>query len=223
MIYFLYMSQRNLVFSEGEYYHVYNRGVEKRKIFLDEGDYKRFIYLLYTANSTTSVHLSNYQGVALIKIPRGDSIVAVGAWCLMPNHFHLLLRETKENGISEYIHKLLTGYSMYFNTRYHRKGSLFEGPFSAQHLNTDQYLKYQYAYINLNPIGIIDAGWKEKKIKDLAKAKEFILSYPYSSFQDHIDTRRDERIIITPQLFPQYFESALDFRTMLDAWIYFEN
>ena len=214
---------RNIEFGVGEYYHVYNRGTDKRKIFLDKADHERFVKLLYVANSSKSVHLSNYQGFALLEIPKGNPIVNVGAWTLMPNHFHLLLKETEENGISEYLHKLLTGYSMYFNKKYRRKGVLFEGSFNAKHLDTDEYLKYQYAYIHLNPIGIIDSGWKEKKIKDKSAARKFIFSYPYSSLQDYAGESRTEAAIIEPESFPDYFPSFTDFGEMLEEWMDFEN
>lgn len=213
---------RNLVFAENEYYHVYNRGVEKRVIFLDDGDRDRFTRLLFSANSTTQVHLSNYQGLSLLEMPRGGPIVSVGAWCIMPNHFHLLLKEIKKDGISLFMKKLLTGYSMYFNTKYHRKGTLFEGTFSAKHLDNDNYLKYQYAYIHLNPIGIIDLGWKNKKIKDTDKAKKFLNSYSYSSFQDYLGSKRDERMIISQESFPRYFDSFSDFDAMINEWINFD-
>ena len=183
---------RNLVFAENEYYHIYNRGVEKRKIFLDKNDYKRFIFLLFVANSDIAVHLSNYKEFSLLEIPKGDSLVYIGAWCLMPNHFHILLKEKQKDGISLFMKKLLTGYSMYFNTKYNRKGNLFERPFKAKHLDTDNYLKYQYTYIHLNPIGIIDSKWKENKIKDRKKAREFLDSYQYSSFFDYLEKGRDE-------------------------------
>lgn len=214
---------RNLVFAENEYYHVYNRGVEKRKIFLDKNDYKRFVFLLLTANSDTPVHLSNYQGLSLLEIPKGNSLVYIGAWCLMPNHFHILLKEKQKNGISIFMKKLLTGYSMYFNTKYHRKGTLFERPFKAKHLNTDNYLKYQYAYIHLNPIGIIDSGWKEKKIKNRKKALKFLNSYQYSSFYDYLGENRDEKSILTLEAFPKYFEVFADFEKMIEEWINFKD
>ncbi len=214
---------RNIVFAENEYYHIYNRGVEKRQIFFDEGDYKRFIFLLLLANSDTPVHLSNFKGVPLLEIPKGDPIVEIGAWCLMPNHFHILLKEIKKSGISLFMKKLLTGYSMYFNTKKHRKGVLFDGTFKAKHLDDDNYLKYQYAYIHLNPIGIIDNGWKEKKIKNIQKAKEFLLSYKYSSFQDYLEIKRDENKILSIQGFPEYFGSFIDFEEMIDEWMNFQN
>ncbi len=217
------MSSRNIEFGIGEYYHVFNRGTDKRKIFLDKGDHERFVKLLYSANSVTPVHLSNYQGLVLIEIPKGDPVVDVGAWCLMPNHFHLLVREKQEDGTSHYMQKLLTGYSMYFNTKYRRKGALFEGPFGAKHLDTDEYLKYQYAYIHLNPIGIIDSSWKEKKIKDKAAAKKFITSYAYSSLQDYLGCQRNERAIINSKTFPDYFSSFTDFSDMLKEWLDFES
>jgi REP element-mobilizing transposase RayT len=217
------MSVRRVQFAKGEYYHLYTRGVEKRKIFLDDADRRRFMRLLYSANSDLSVHLSNYQGKALLDIPRGLSITAIGAWCLMPNHLHLLVKETKENGISEFMQKLLTGYSMYFNKKYQRTGSLFESKFNAKHLDTDQYLKYQYTYIHLNPVGIVDAGWKKKKITNITNAKRFISTYPYSSYLDYEDEEREERILLQSDVFPNYFTQPQDFEAMVDEWLEFSK
>ena len=192
---------RDLTFSFEEFYHVYNRGTEKRIIFLDEYDYNRFTLLLYLCNSTDRVDLGDLfrQGLSLSEIfneDRTDTLVDIGAWCLMPNHFHLLIREKTESGISTFMKKLLTSYSMYFNKKYHRTGSLFEGPFKAKHLDYDQYLKYQFTYIHLNPIGIVDSGWKEKRIEDKKKAKTFLDNYKYSSYSDYGGGKRLERNIL---------------------------
>lgn len=214
---------RKIIISENEYYHIYNRGVEKREIFIDDEDKERFVRLLFSANSSTSVHLSNNKKLSLAEIPRGETIVAVGAWCLMSNHFHLLLKEVKKDGISTFMKKLLTGYSMYFNKKYNRKGTLFEGPFNAKHLNTDNYLKYQYAYIHLNPVSMIDSGWKQKKINNRKKAKEFLSTYHFSSFFDYLGNKRVESIIIEPKVFPNYFLSDLDFEKMVAEWINFAS
>ena len=112
---------------------------------------------------------------------------------------------------------------MYFNTKRHRKGVLFDGTFKAKHLDSDNYLKYQYAYIHLNPIGIIDNGWKEKRIKNMQKAKQFIASYKYSSFQDYLGIQRDENNILSAKSFPEYFESLVDFKAMIYEWLNFEE
>ncbi|KKS45098.1 hypothetical protein A3I25_02680 [Candidatus Nomurabacteria bacterium RIFCSPLOWO2_02_FULL_42_17] len=214
---------RRIQFAEGEYYHVYNRGTEKRKIFMDEKDYERFIRLLYGANSHTSIHLSNYQGSTLLEIPRGEPLVDIGAWCLIPNHFHLLLKERCINGLSRFLQKLLTGYTMYFNAKYNRKGVLFESSFQAQHLDTDNYLKYQYTYIHLNPISLVEANWKDKKISDLKKTREFLFLYPYSSFHDYLGTLRAEGMILNREAFPEYFRTFIDFKNMVDEWMSFSK
>lgn len=233
--------KRNFVFSSGEYYHIYSRGVEKRKIFLDKGDYDRFVKLLFIANSNNRFNFTDVFVKGSNKkfgdIDRGETLVSIGAWCIMPNHFHILLREKdlhmhilEDNpqeirpvGVALFMKKLLTGYSMYFNTKYHRKGRLFENTFNAKHLNTDQYLKYQYTYIHLNPIGIVDSGWKEKKIKDKPSVKKFLVNYPYSSFQDYSGVKREEGLIIEPKVFPEYFATFTDFGKMIDEWVDFDT
>ncbi len=217
---------RDLNFALGEFYHIYNRGTEKRVIFLDEYDYNRFMLLLYLCNSTDRVDLSDLlrQGLTLSEIfneDRTETLVNIGTWCLMPNHFHLLIKEQKENGIPIFMQKLLTSYSMYFNCKYHRRGSLFEGPFKARHLDYDQYLKYQFTYIHLNPISIIENGWKEKKIENKRKAKNFLKDYKYSSYFDYFGIKRPEGNIIVKEAFPDYFETAPDFEAMIDEWINF--
>ena len=214
---------RSLEISLDQFYHIYDRGVDKRKVFMDEGDYERFVKLLYTANSDTSVHLSNYQGQTLINIPKGKPIVSIGAWCLMPNHFHLLVKEISPDGLSLFMQKLLTGYSMYFNTKYYGRGALFEGRFKAKHLDYDQYLKYQYTYIHLNPIGIIDSGWKKKEINNKIKAKKFLEEYKYSSYKDYTREGREEECILNKESFPEYFSTVDDFETMIEEWVNFDS
>lgn len=98
---------RNFDLSIGEYYHLYNRGTEKRAIFLSDADRARFLGLLYLCNNITPVHISNYQGSTLmdwLALPLTETIVDIGAYCLMPNHFHLLVREKKE-GASVYLYR----------------------------------------------------------------------------------------------------------------------
>lgn len=217
------MAIRTLEFSLEQYYHIYNRGVEKRTIFLDEADHERFVRLLYSANSDTSIYLSDHQGEGLSKILRGKQLVAIGGWCLMPNHFHILIKEVTENGISIFMQKLLTGYSTYFNRKYYRKGILFESKFKAKHLDTDTYLKYQYTYIHLNPIGIIDKGWKKKEITDKDKARKFLKEYKYSSYKDYMGEVREENTILNKEEFPEYFITSTDFEAMIDEWINFND
>ena len=135
------MALRKQSFSIDEYYHLYNRGTEKRIIFLDEQDYRHFLFLMYICNSEKSITLRNIGEF----FERERTIVDIGVFCLMPNHYHILVREKKENGISTYMRKLLTGYSMYFNKKYKRTGKLYEGVFKSIYVDKDTYLKYLYS------------------------------------------------------------------------------
>src|SRR3989344_4181607 len=97
---------RNYVFAPGEYYHIYNRGVEKRKVFMNRKDYDRFQFLLYICNNEKHIQVRNYRGLTSVKrfsLIRKKTLVEIGAYCLMPNHFHLLLKENSETGISKFL------------------------------------------------------------------------------------------------------------------------
>ncbi len=218
---------RNTLFSKGEFYHLYNRGTDKRKIFLDEKDYKRFMSLLFVCNGTSHVNLREQfsRGLSfsdLVDFNRGDNIVNIGAYCLMPNHFHLLVHEKVERGLSTFMKKLLTAYSMYFNKKYKRTGRLFEGSFKSKHIENDEYLKYLYAYIHLNPIKIIDPKWKENGIEDRKAAKNYLNSYRYSSYLDGSSfSHRLENEILNKDAFPKYFLKQKDFYEYIDYWLDF--
>src|SRR3989344_1856011 len=117
-------------FVTGEYYHIYNRGIDKRIIFKLQRDYERFIMLLYLANSKESFRLDdllnkfNKTFDEILVVDRGTPIVSIGAWCLMTNHFHLLIKQEVDGGITKFMRKLGVGYSMFFNIKYQRKGAL---------------------------------------------------------------------------------------------------
>lgn len=216
---------RLLEFSIGEFYHIYNRGTDKRKIFITRYDYERFITLLYLCNSTDSVRI-NLQRKSLdelLQTDRGERLVDIGAYCLMPNHFHLLLHEKSDNGISRFLHKLTTAYTMYFNKKNDRSGSLFQGVFKAEHADTDEYLNYLFAYINLNPVKLIEFDWKEKGIKNNKQVKNFLSNYQHSSYLDHLNTNRKQELIINKKAFPDYFEKTNDFEKMIDFWLNYKN
>src|SRR3989344_7999827 len=123
------MSIRKVSFVPGEYYHIYNRGNSKQKIFHNKADYERFISLLYLSNSGNNFKI-DYIGKHNIYITdRGSRLVSIGAYCLMPNHFHILITPLVEGGVSKFMQKMTTAYSMYYNQKYRRTGGLFEGKF----------------------------------------------------------------------------------------------
>lgn len=215
--------QRKIEISIGEYYHIYNRGVEKRSIFIGSSDLERFIKLLYLANGTKPFVFRSVGGLSLDVINVGEKKTAIIAYVLMPNHFHIIAREIKENGISEFMEKLSTAYAMYFNTVYKRVGPLFQGRFKAEHANSDEYLKYLFAYIHLNPIKLIEPQWKEEGIRNKKKAEQFLVTHRFSSYMDYTGVKRSEKAILTPEEAPKYFSGRRDFKDFVHDWLNYNN
>lgn len=225
--------ERKIEFAPGEYYHVYVRGANRQPIFNDDKDKDRLLAALYTCNTSDTIHISDYwkSGLArILDLPKKDKLVDIGAWCFMPNHFHLLIREPENSkagvvGISTFMQKFLTGYSMYFNKKNNRTGALFEKPFKAKHVGDDEYLRYLFAYIHLNPVKIIDPeSWSGKKIKNPAKAKQFLDDYRYSSYGYYAGEKSEQDKIIQPEVFPDYFSnSENDFNSFIEDWLNFDE
>ncbi len=210
------MALRKETFAPGEFYHLYNRGTDKRKIFLDKQDYHRFLFLMYTCNTTKSLELRKIGE----NFDRGEQLVSIGAYCLMPNHFHILITENIEGGISKYMLKLLTAYTMYFNRKHQRTGKLYEGKFKSTHANTDNYLKYLYSYIHLNPAKLIDKNWKEKSNRDTKKLIQYVFGYPYSSLIEYLTVKCK---ITNPLKFPGFFTKPNEHRKELFEWLNSDN
>ncbi len=220
------MSIRKIPFASGEYYHLYNRGNSKQKIFHDSEDYWRFITLLYSCNSENNFRMSLVNDTAS-KDPylweRGEQLVAIGAFCLMPNHFHILITEKQEDGITKFMQKLSTAYVMYYNKKYERVGGLFEGKFRAEHLGNDRYLKYIFSYIHLNPIKLIQKDWKEVGLKNKKEALNYLDSYKYSSYYEYIGIQRKQNLIIEKGVYPDYFPYRNSFKKEILEWINYKD
>lgn len=146
---------RKIPFANEEIYHVYNRGTDKRTIFEDLYDFQRFLQSLEEFNTLDPIG-SIYEHSFIKKEQLGslasksEYLVEIIAYCLNPNHFHLLLRQVSENGISKFMQKVGTGYTNYFNKKQDRSGSLFQGTFKAVHVDTNEYLLHLSVYVNLN-------------------------------------------------------------------------
>lgn len=216
------MSIRKTNLVPGEYYHIYNRGNSKQEIFHDGKDYLRFITLLYISNSVESFNLYDLSRSAdfnVYEMKRKKLLVDIGAFCLMPNHFHILITEKIEGGISKFMQKLSTAYSMYYNKKYKRTGVLFEGKFKSQHAESDRHLKYLFSYIHLNPIKLIQKDWKEKGIKNKKEAINFLNGYLFSSYLDFVGKKRIQNKIINPGSFPKYFPNEESFIEEILEWL----
>jgi len=227
------MSLRDSNLIEKEYYYIYNRGNGKNRIFNSSEDYDRFCKLLFICNSEKSFKFRDSvidQKIDAWDFDRGEPLVEICAWVLMPNHFHVILIShrsdlwsEKYNPITEFMRKLSTAYAMYFNKKYKRTGSLFEGKFKSKHANDDRYLKYSFSYIHLNPVKLIEPKWKEIGIKNESKVINFLKKYKYSSFKDYLDENRIETVVLNRDSFPKYFPNKRSFVKEILEWINYEN
>ena len=220
----MYMGNRKVTFSENEFYHVYNRGTDKRKVFLDQADYYRFIQLLYLTNTTSSINVRDITKLHsnVFDWKRPDVLVAIGTYCLMPNHFHILLTPHTDDGVKNFMLKLSTGYSMYFNKKYFRTGSLFEGRFKSEYVNEDRYLKYLFSYIHLNPVKLIQSDWREQGIKNMNATLNYLNTYQYSSYLDH-EYSRQQSAVINRKPFPNYFDTKSAVDKELTDWLSYKE
>lgn len=218
------MSIRKISFASGEYYHIYNRGNSKQKIFQGKEDYMHFVGLLYVCNQNgnfKSDNLNKNQGLFSVEI--NDQIVQIGAYCLMPNHFHILITTNEGNAISKFMLKLTTAYAMYYNKKYKRTGSLFEGKFKVEHASSDRYLKYLFSYIHLNPIKLIDSKWKKKGIRDKSKAIKYLQEYKFSSYLDYLGENRVQNKVLKIEAFPDYFPQYKDLFNEIVEWLSYND
>ncbi|MBI2621608.1 MAG: transposase [Candidatus Levybacteria bacterium] len=165
---------KNPPFITDGFFHIYNRGVEKRDIFLDRWDYLRFLETLdFYRKSPQPMKLSDYRR-GIVKLKKVDSqteLVSIFCFCLMPNHFHLLVKQLTDNGITHFLRKLSDSYTRYFNTKYDRVGPLFQGSFKAKYIESDGHLLQLSKYIHRNPFPL---SMCECRV------------YPYSSYCNYI-------------------------------------
>jgi REP element-mobilizing transposase RayT len=203
-----------------QYYHVYNRGVEKREIFNDQYDYQRFLLLLLLSNDTTSVNITHsiqdHPISELIMIPRSP-LVSLCAFSLLANHYHMLVSPVVDGGVSKFMQKVATGYTMYFNNRNERSGALFQGKYKIKHVEDDRYLKYLFQYIHLNPIreefNIIDTN-KAASLIEKAEINPWTSLSVYSGKQG--GGLSDS--VLNKNLFEELFASYQNHRQSLQDW-----
>lgn len=189
---------RNKFYIEDSYYHVYNRGVEKRNIFLDQKDYHVMLNLLKIYLSPIGEAKTQLNKLFPDKRNRVrrtfNGEIELHAFCLMPNHFHLLLKQRTKNAMTEFIRSVCTAYSMYFNKKHKRVGSLFQGIYKAVLVSEDEYLLHLSRYIHRNPLKLTGSD-----PVNLDK-------YPYSSFSTY--SNPSQRPWVTTQFILKYFDST---------------
>lgn len=185
---------RKTAFVNGAIYHVYNRGVEKRRVFGTEKDYFRFVHDLFGFNDVAPALNTGYYSSGShrtaqeLRKPR-KLLLEILCFCLMPDHYHLLVRQRVESGITEFMRKLGTGYTNYFNQKYQRVGPLFQGKFKSVQVTRQAHLLYLPHYIHLNPLDLRMPEWRRGRLRSVANALAFLESYRWSSYRDYLGAK----------------------------------
>lgn len=224
---------RKTIFATNHFYHIYNRGVDKRKIFQNNKDRFRFLKTLEILNDVKATYLDLRvffnpivnQSLALTRTStrevEKEPWVRIHAFCLMPNHFHLLLEQVTDKGVTKFLHKISTAYTKYFNLKNERTGRLFEGTFKAILIDRDEYLIHLSRYIHLNPIELIKPKWKEDGVYSWKKIKKFLSEYIWSSYPVYRGkgTWRTIEEIVFQKTILSYFKSPDAYQKFLLSFV----
>lgn len=176
-----------------ELFHVLNRGVEKRAIVLDDKDRLRFLHDLYAFNDENPT--PNYILSGRHRPYERQLLVHIHAFCLMKNHYHLLLSEVADNGVSLFLKKLNGGYAKYFNERHTRSGALWQGKTRKIRIARDAHFLYIPFYIHLNPLDFEYPKWRTGALQNPEKALSYLRTYRWSSYLDYIGVHNFPSII----------------------------
>lgn len=166
---------------EGGFFHLYNRGVDKRPIFSDDHDWGR----IWVTMNALRIGASFREFLRSKNMTNKQPLVDIICCCFMPNHFHFLVQERKPDGISEFMGRLSNSFTKYFNTKYRRTGRLFESKYKMRPVNEDGDLCSLSRYIHLNPLKLLDPAWKERGLSE-SEAIGFLRRYPWSSLDAYL-------------------------------------
>jgi putative transposase len=209
-----------------EIYHVLNRGVDKRQIFMDKQDHFRFIHNLYEFNDQDRSELNYYKfrdfgangKIAEAEKKDRKPLVDILAFCLMPNHYHLMLSPRTEKGVPQFMQKVGMGYSKYFNQKYERVGTLFQGRYKQVLVTDDTHFLHLPFYIHFNPLDLIYPEWRDNKMSDPKKALEFLKSYRWSSHLDYLGVKNFPSILNMEPLM-EIFGNHSDYQKLVENYL----
>lgn len=241
---------RKEAFTIDNYVHVYNRGNRKTEIVRATADKWRFLQTLRFFNDSYSSQnilrkiieikrksplasplvsdtdrLNSFESVFEMgwppNWPERGPLVKILSYCLMPNHFHLLLKEIRKGGISKFMQKLGIGYTNYFNLKYQEVGKVFQGSYKAKLVNEEMYLKYLCIYIQVINVLELFPGGLEMALKNLKDAMKFVGDYPFSSHLDYAGLRRS--LIIDKDVLGELFPTPEDYRKLVHDSVLSKN
>ena len=205
-------------------YHTLNRGVEKREIFLDKQDYLRFVHDLYELNDEDRVENST----RIFKIDPGltstttrkkrKTLVDILAFCLMPNHYHLMLSPRVKNGIPKFMAKINIGYAKYFNQKYEREGALFQGRYKKILITDNTHFLHLPFYIHFNPLDLKYPEWRENNISSPQKTLEFLEYYKWSSHLEYLGAK-NYGSVLNKKILDEIFDGSAGYKKLVETYL----
>jgi len=232
-----FMPRKIIQFSNGNIYHVMARGNNQQDIFYNDVDYFRMIQDLFEFNDEETIDV-RYRQILYSKLSGSDPdslepdsfgkrvrkrrkrklLVEILVFCLMPNHMHLLLRQSKKDGISDFMKKIKGGYAAYFNTKHNRSGSLFQSHVKAVEIETDIQLNNIFSYIHTNPCQLVEPGWKEAGVSDKKMAVKILKDYRWSSYLDYIGIKNFPSLT-SREMFLELYGGLNGCRKNVEDWV----
>lgn len=223
-------------FENGKIYHVILRRIGNELLFKDRDDYFRMIFYLYECNTPRNIllrlqrekrkteKLALVRGQTPAQAPPRELLTEILAFCLMPNHIHLLLRQLVEKGISKFVQKIASGYSAYFKLKYEvqLRGHFFQDRFTAVPIENEDQLKIVSVYIHTNPISLIEPKWSEFEVENPERAIQFLKEYKWSSYLDYIG-KENFPSLTQREILNQLFQSPENIEKSIQEWIQFKH
>lgn len=216
----------------GEIYHIVIRAVEGIELFRDKKDYSRMTSNLFEFNDEAPIgwqyryrYLRNQNqshGKISREFRKRETVVEILAFCLMPNHVHLLVRQIRDAGISKFMRKIGAGYSAYYNQKYKRAGHVFQGRHKLVHIENDKQLYTIFVYIHTNPVAILFPKWKEKGIKNARKTINFVENYRWSSYPDYLG-RKNFPSLTNREFLIETMGGVKGCKESVDGWLQFKK
>ena len=214
-------------FAPGEYYHIFSRTILNANQFKDYSNAKRLLLAFLIANSTKSSEgfqsLRNNKNATLKDLNKivkdGKKLVDILCYSIMPDHYHLLVMEKEENGITNFVLKCNTSIAKYINIKNDRKGPLFENTFKAKHIDSNEYLLHLSLYIHLNPLDfLINKNWRIHKLKNWDESKRKLINYPWSSIKHFLIKNQEDFILSGDKIIKDQFSNEKEYESFLKEW-----
>lgn len=216
-------------FTPNEYYHIYNRTIMNVPIFKNDQNANRLKQSMLFANSTISSKIfqflrdseksSETKFIEAIKLSKeGEKLVDILCYAIMPDHYHILVKERVDGGIINFVRKCDISITKYINTKNKRRGPIFESLFKSKHVNSNEYLTHLSTYIHLNPLDIISGKeWRNHKLKNWGKIRKKIIDYPWSSLKLFLEDKSDPVVSGEKSILGQ-FKNKKDYESFLCEW-----